>query len=301
MALSLDKPSAKLAIDLQGSQPSVHVGSKSILVCCSETKINKASADTDNTSVKSTTGHAVTVTGTVFLAAGENDFDIGDWQFGMVQVAQLYGYRFRYAGKTDAAGSIAVDRLGAFTKNPCLDVEPETGESIDDHIFSILNMEAPLVKTPSRGFNVKVTFGDHPNNFMPLALENRVTGAQNFIASAYRNEAFITYFVARASATSPLICLGRVGWHFVMAADFKWKTGTAKPTRRITEQLIYAGSVLLGAPPDDDSHFVVARTRATPTTNKQDEDAAEGVLLRREKVAKQETSRPADLPSDFFT
>lgn len=299
MTLSLDQSSAKLTIELNNSQPTIHVGTKSIIVALKESLIDKNAANAENPT-KATTGDAVTVTGTVFLTAGENDFDIGDWEFGMVQVAQLHGYRFLYAGKTDAHGSIAINRMAAYTKNPCLDVEPVGGQTIDQHIFDFSHTEANLVRTPTRGFNVTVRFGDHPSNFMPLTREHE-SGATNFIASAYRNEAFITYFVARENANAPIVFLGRVGWHFVVAAEFKWKTGTAKPTRKITEQLIYPGTVLMGAPPDTDGHFTIAKNRTTPTTNKQDENAATAIAARRDPVWKSSASRPSDLPADFFT
>jgi hypothetical protein len=300
MARSLDTSAASLTIDLHNSSPTVYVGTSSILVCCNEGLINKVTADSDTSTLEATKGPATSVVGKVFLAVADDDFDIGDWQFGMVQVSQLAGYRFLYAGKTDAHGSISVNRAAAYTKNPSLDVEPLSGETVDDHIFTMDNLEATLVKQPRRGFNITVTFGDHPTNFMPLVMENRVTGAQNFIARAYRNEAFITYFLARENASAPITCIGRVGWHVVVAAEFNWKTGAAKPARNVTEHLMYQGEVRMGAPPDSDPHFTVARTRATPTTNKQDEDAADAIARRREPVIKQETSRPSDLHADFF-
>lgn len=299
MALDLKTGTAKLTIDLHASKPTVHVGSASILVCCNKNEINEASADGNN-SLEPNKGPAVSITGNVFMTADAGELDPGSWEFGMVQVTQLAGYRFLYAGSTSAQGSIAVDRMGVFTKNPSLDVRPKAGESVDDHIFSQDNTAITIVEKPVRGLNITVFFNDHPNNFMPLFAENRVAGGRNFIARAYRNQAFVTYFVARPNKQADLICLGRVGWHFVVASEFKWKTGVAKPDKKITESLMYPGEVRLGPPPADDSHFVVARTRATPTTQKMDDDAEAAINAYNDKVVKQETTWPADLHADFF-
>lgn len=300
MALDLRTGTAKLTIDLHGSKPTVHVGSASILVCCNKNEINEASAN-GNTNVEPNKGPAVSITGTVFMAANANEFEPGSWEFGMVQVTQLAGYRFLYAGSTSAQGSIAVDRMGTFTKNPSLDVRPHAaGETVDQRIFSKDNLGVSIVEKPERGLNITVFFEDHPTNFMPLRAENRVARAPNFIARAYRNQAFITYFMARENAQADLICLGRVGWHFVTAAEFKWKTGVAKPDKKITESMIYPGEVRLGAPPADDSHFVIARTRATPTTQKMDDDAEAAINAYNDKVVKQAEAWPDDLHADFF-
>src|SRR5262245_34685632 len=208
MALTLDIASATLTDNAQRADSHIPLGTRRLLMHGNSATANKTAADS-MTATKGTTGGAIKFTGTVFLESNANEFDIWPFEFGMVQVSNLLDYILVYAGSTPQQGSVRQHLRLGFVKNPSLDVQPAPGESIDDFIFSPNNLIASRVTTPKPGFEIQVDFSDHPFSLVPYEFENRVTRARNLIARASRNEDFTTFFVARASATSPLICLPR--------------------------------------------------------------------------------------------
>jgi hypothetical protein len=300
MALTLDLASANLTADPLGSAADIHLGTRRFLMHCNSATANKRAADS-TTPAKGTTGGAIKFTGTVFLASSANEFDISPFEFGMVQVSNLLDYIFVYAGSTPQQGSVRQHLRLGFGTNPSLDVEPAPGESIDDHIFSPNNLIANRVTTPRPGFEIQVDFSDHPFNLVPYRFENRVTRATNFIARASRNEEFTTFFVARASPTSPLICLARGGFHVIWRAEFKWRTGVVKPSLEFKSRLFSPGTIQKGAPPQGDSHFQIASTRSLPSSNTQDQAAFDAVERRSLPVCSQLGEWPDQMPPDFFT
>jgi hypothetical protein len=299
MALTLDLASATLTADPQGSNADIHLGTRRFLMHGNIATANKKAADSI-TITKGTTGGAIKFTGTVFLASSANEFDISPFEFGMVQVSNLLDFIFVYAGSTPQQGSVRQHLRLGFTTNPSLDVEPLPGESIDDHIFNPTNLIANRVTTPKPGFEIEVNFSDHPFGLVPYRFENRVTRATNLIARASRNEDFTTFFVARASPTSPLICLARGGFHVIWRAEFKWRTGVAKPDLEFKSRLFSASAIQTGAPPPGDSHFQIASARSLPSSNTQDQAAFSAVERRSRPVCDELREWPDQMPPDFF-
>ena len=299
MALTLDLASATLTADPQGSAADIHLGTRRFLMHGNTATANKQAADSV-TVTKGTTGGAIKFTGTVFLASSANEFDISPFEFGMVQVSNLLDFIFVYAGSTPQQGSVRQHLRLGFATNPSLDVEPRPGESIDDHIFNPSNLIANRVTTPKPGFEIQVDFSDHPFSLVPYRFENRVTRATNLIARASRNEDFTTFFVARASPTSPLICLARGGFHVIWRAEFKWRTGVAKPDLEFKSRLFSPRAIQTGAPPQGDSHFQIASARSLPSSNTQDKAAFDAVERRSPPVCDQLKEWRDQMPPDFF-
>ncbi len=173
---------------------------------------------------------AVELEGSVFLEATANEFDLGDRQIGMVQTTELMFYEFVYAGRRDTEGSCKLDLKAGFATNPSLDVQSGPGQTIDDKIFDFATLLIDRVTTPKAGFNVKVRFGDHPNNAIPYRFQNGLTGARNFLALAARAQKFNVYLVTRANATAPVEILGRFNWAADWIVEFAWSVRTGKPT-----------------------------------------------------------------------
>ena len=301
MALSLDLASATLTADVQGSAADIHLGRRRFLMHCNGATANRPAADSP-TATRGTTGGAIKFTGKVFLAASANEFDFAPFEFGIVQVANLLDYIFVYAGSTPQQGSVRQHLRLGFATNPSLDVRPEAGETVDDHIFSLNNLSTNRVTTPRTGFEIEVNVSDHPNSLVPYQFENREARATNLIARASRNEDFTTFFVARASPTSPLICLARGGFQVIWRAEFKWRAGQARPaSMEFRSRLFSAKPNQTGAPPAGDSQFKIAADRSLPTTTKQDEAAFAAVERRTRPVCDQLKEWPDQMPPDFFT
>jgi hypothetical protein len=285
MALILDAGSAKISIKTTGAAAGVEVGREFIVLHC--TKNANVGAGNAAPPGKVNTGSAVEVEGTVFLEANANEFDIGAFEFGMVQISQLSAYQFLYAGRLASEGSVTIDlRLGY---------------TVDQHIFNPNNLTADRVTQGRKGFNIKVRFGDHPFNAIPLKFENRVAAAPNFIARTTRREEFVAYFVAREKATTPIIILARIGWTVSWDAEFTWSAATQTPTKSIKNSQLFTGEPRTGAPNPPDSMSAVAVSRAGPTTNKMDKDATDAAWnQRRDPICKQSKDRPAGIPPNFF-
>lgn len=305
MPFTLDLASADLKVEPNGSAAAVHLGSKRLLMHCNRNGANLAAADneTDRRGIKQPPGgHAIAITGSVFLESQKADFlDIEDWQFGMIQVSNLLSYEFEYAGRVREHGFVRNNLRAAFAGNLSLDAEPNTGQSIDDHIFSTENLVLTKVLNPKRGFKVQVKFGDHPNNLEPYQFENRRTKAQNFLATARRDEGFVTYFVAREKPSAPVQFLARVGWKALWHFSFAWKSGADRPLVKLSTVDFSVGEVRKGAPPASDDHFAVAQRRTGPTANAQDQAARAKVEQRVQGVCDQAETWPASVAADFFS
>jgi hypothetical protein len=299
MALRLDTSSATMTVDIKGAKSAIHIG-KELVLLHGTRNANLAAADVPMGG-KGNKGPSIVITGKVFMEADASDFDLGDWQFGMIQVSNLMVYEFVYAGRMANEGSVVLNLRSGFTKNPSLDADPPQGGSIDDDIFDIAHQTTKRVSTPRVGFEIEYRFGDHPNTLVPQKFENRQTNAPNFIASARRDEGFITYFVARENAQAPVQFLSRVGWHAIWHGTFTWSAAKMKPTLTTKDSRLDLGQVLLGAPVATDPDFQVAKARVGPTSNAMDEKASDDAFVhRRSPVCVQSTTLPKDLPSDFF-
>jgi len=298
MALKLDLGTAKIAWKTSGAAAGVDVRREHVLLHCTKNASLQA-GDTARPG-KVNSGHAVEIEGTAFLEATANEFDIGGFEFGMVQISQLNAYQFLFVGRMASEGSTIIDLRLGYTRNPSLDVEPATGETIDQHIFSTNNLTVGRVVQGRKGFNVKVSFGDHPFNAIPLRFENRKAGAPNFIARATRNEAFVTYFVARERTGAPITILARLGWTVNWDAEFNWSAAAMQPTKLIKTSLLFPGEARNGTPPAD-AMSMLALTRSGPTTNSMDADATSAAWKdRREPICMQSRERPPGFRSNFF-
>lgn len=299
MALVIDAASAKIAWRTQGATAGVDVGRQHVLLHCTK-NANRSAGDTAPAG-RVSTGNAVDIEGTVFVEATGGEFDLGTLEFGMVQISQLAAYRYLYAGRVASEGSTTIDLKAGYSRNPSLDVEPGTGETVDQHIFSPDNLSFSRVATGRKGFNIKVRFGDHPNNAVPLKFENRISGAPNFIARVSRNEAFVTYFVSRERPGAALTILARLGWAVNWDAEFTWTSASAVPAKNLRTALLFPGEPRTGAPNPPDTMSQLALARTEPTTNKMDTDATEAAWnQRREPICVQSRTRPAEIGASFF-
>ena len=300
MTLRLDASSATMTVDVAGSASAIHVGRQLVLLHGTR-NANLRSADTV-TGGKTSNGPSISITGKVFMQADATDFDVGDWQFGMIQVSNLMVYEFVYAGRLASEGSVTINLKSGFTKPLSLDAEVATGSTIDDSIFDSTNLTATRVTSPQVGFQIEYLFNDHPATLVPQRFENRTAHAPNFIFSARRDEGFVTYFVARENSTATVQFLSRVGWHAIWHGEFTWSAAKMKPTVIMKDSRLDLGQVLLGAPAATDSHFLIAQARVGPTANDQDKKASDDAFIRRDaKVCSQVTTRPSNLPTNFFS
>jgi len=296
VALTLDRSSAKIAWKTAGATAAVHIGAESVLLHCTK---NVTLAAADVSGVRATHGPAVEIEGRVFLEATAGEFDIGNFQFGMVQVSTLHAYDVLYVGRVPSEGSTAVDLRRSFA-NPSLDVEPDTGETIQGHVFSPNNLIVDRVGVPrpdgKKGFDVKVSFTDNPWSLFNLQFENRRAAAPNFIARAARNEAFITYFIVREPDTSITI-LAWLGWTVNWFAEFNWTGG--RPALSASRSLLFPGESRIGAPAADAESTVAVRLNSR-TTNQMDNDANDAWKQRREPDCMQLRERPPGFRSNFY-
>src|SRR5262245_11223072 len=306
MAIIPDARTAKIAWTTSGAAAACRTGTQFALLHCTK-GANLAAGD------RSPAGNvkrfdAVELEGSVFLEATANEFDIGDRQIGMVQTTELLFYEFVYAGRRDTEGSCKLDLKAGFAVNPSLDVQSGPGQTIDAKIFDSGTLVIDRVTTPKTGFNVKVLFGDHPNNAIPYRFQNGLTGARNYLAMAARAQKFNVYLVTRANATSPIEILGRFNWAADWIVEFAWsvRTGTATATTRradildgkFVNGLFVNGTSILQ--PDPAANIV--RTRSLPTANKQDEDAVNAIYNRRRAPLLRESRNwPPGFRTDFFT
>jgi hypothetical protein len=157
------------------------------------------------------------------------------------------------------------------------------------------------VTTPRSGFNIKVRFGDHPNNSIPNQFENRIAGAPNFLARAERRQHFVVFFVTRKNNSSPVTVLGRLGWAVVWIVDFNWTAGVDKPTATMRESNLFPGQFLLGPAADSEPWSNIAINRTEPTTNSQDNATVDAVYVKRlQPMVMQSKTWPDGFRNDFF-
>jgi hypothetical protein len=218
----------------------------------------------------------------------------------MAQVTELHDYQYLYVGRLASDGSTVLNIGAGFTKSPSLDAQAD-GQTIDDHIFSFSNIETKRVTQPRTGLAVTVTFGDHPHNTVPWTFENRETHSTNFLARIRRVQHFVVYFVTRASKSSPLRTLGRLGWAVTWDFDVNWTLATMRPTLSLTRSELFPGTFKLGPPPPGDNWARIALDRTGPTTNDQDRDSVNGIYnARKAPACVQSKTPPAGFRSNFF-
>ncbi len=298
--LIIDQQSVKISLVKDGANAGVHVGTDHALLHCTK-NANLAAGDvTPPDEVNN--GPAINIEGRVFIRSTENERDLGNLEFGLVQVSFLHGYEFIYAGRLESEGSTVINLRLGYSKNPSLDEETARGRTIDQEIFRSTAMTVTPVRTGKTGFDVLVKFSDHPNNAIPLRFENRVTSAPNFLASAARNEEFITYFVARVRNVEPISILARIGWTVNWKSEFNWSAATMKPIKDIRASFLFAGDPRIGPPDASDPMAAVALARQVPTTNAQDSNAQDAAWTqRRQPICEQNRARPINFRSNFFT
>lgn len=298
--LIIDQQSVKISLVKDGANAGVHVGTEHALLHCTKNANLAAGDSTPPDDVNN--GPAINIEGRVFLRSTENERDIGDLEFGIVQVSFLHAYEFIYVGRLVSEGSTVINLRLGYGKNPSLDEETARGRTIDQEIFRATAMTVTPVKIGKTGFDILVKFTDHPNNAIPLRFENRATRAPNFLASAARNEEFITYFVARARNVEPITILARIGWTVNWKAEFNWSAATMKPTKDVKASFLFAGEPRIGQPDAADPMAAVALLRQLPTTNAQDSSAQDAAWTqRRQPICEQNKDRPSNFRSNFFT
>lgn len=300
MALIVDEASVDMTWHTRGAKAAVHPGSQFAVLHCTAGANTAAGNTTPPGKVK--TNDAIEVKGTVFVQATGNEFDLGDHEFGMVQVTELHAYEFLYVGRLASDGSVQLDVRAGFTKNPSLDVQPDAGESVDDHIFSFNNLEVKRVTTPRTGFELTVTFGDHPNNVVPWRFDNTRTHSSNFLARIRRVQHFVVYFVTRASRTAAPRILGRLGWAVTWDCDVNWTTATMRPRLTTNRAELFPGSFKSGPPPAGDHWAQIAVDRTGPATNVQDGDAVNRIYdTHLPPGCKESTAPPDGFRANFFS
>lgn len=300
MALIVDDSTANMSFSAPGAKAAVHLGTKFAVVHCSAGANLSAGNSTPPGKVKNT--DAIQMKATVFVEATANEFDLGDREFGMVQVTELYDYQFLYAGRLASDGSALLNVGAGFTKNPSLDVQPTGGESVDEHIFSFMNLDVRRVTSPRTGFEVTVMFGDHPNNVVPLRYDNQTSHSTNFLARIRRAQHFVVYFLTRGSASETPRILGRLGWAVTWDCDVNWTTATMRPTLTMTRSDLFPGSFKLGPPPAGDNWAQIAVNRSGPATNEQDGTAVARIYsTHAAPVCNESLSPPDGFRSNFFS
>lgn len=304
MAIRVDPTTATIAWTTSGAVPACHIGKQFAILHC--TKGANLRAGDFSPAGKVRLFDAVELEGRVFVEAGPQDFDIGDRQFGMVQTTELMFYEFVYAGRRDSEGSCRLNPLAGFSKNPSLDVETNAGQSTDGKIFDPATVLIDAVKTPKKGFNITVRFGDHPHNTIPYRFQNSLTGARNYLAMAARAQKFMVYFVTRANATAPIEILAKFNWVVDWIVEFTWTVKPLQATAHPRRVDILQGESRQGfffpllSKQDPTDQIVI--NRSGPSTNKQDEDAVKAIYNRRqEPLLTQSKHWPKDFQTNFFT
>jgi hypothetical protein len=301
MAILVDESTANITWKSTGAVANCHTGQRFAILHC--TAGANLGAGDSMPAGKVRSDDAMQMEASVFVEATANEFDMGDREFGIIQLTELLRYEFLYAGRIESEGSCMMDMLKGFTANPSLDVQRAHGGSIDERIFDIGMQTVDRVKTPRTGFNVTLRFGDHPHNTIPYRFQNNLTKARNFLARAWRVQTFSVYFVTRANVAAPLTILGSLGWVARWKVDFTW-TGNS-PTPRVNPIDLYLAPSVVGfqrGPAPGDSWSAIALNRTLPTTNKLDDDTSRAIFdQRRAPMLDQSRTRPADLRADFFT
>lgn len=301
MAIIVDESTANIAWLPTSAAANCHIGRQFAILHCT-TGANLGAGDSMPAG-KVRSGDAMQMEASVFVEATANEFDMGDREFGIIQLTELIRYELLYAGRQDSEGSCMMNMLKGFTANPSLDVQRASGGTIDERIFDIGMQTVDRVTTPKTGFIVKLRFGDHPHNTIPYRFQNTVAKARNYLARAWRVQTFSVYFVTRANLSAPLTILGSLGWVVRWKVDFLWTSGSSTPTSNAID--LYLAPSVLGfkrGPAPGDSWAHIALNRTLPATNKMDDDTSKAVFdHRRAPMLEQSPTRPADLRSDFFT
>lgn len=300
MALIVDDTSVNMTWHASGAKAAVHAGTQFAIVHCSAGA--NLSAGNSTPAGKINTKEAIKVKGTVFVEATGNEFDLGDHEFGMVQVTELQDLQLLYVGRLNSDGSTLLNVRAGFTKNPSLDVDPDDGETVDEHIFNIVGLETKRVTQPRTGFELTVTFGDHPNNAVPWRFDNTLTHSTNFLARIRRAQHFVVYFVTRASSTATPRILGRLGWAVTWDFDVNWTTATMRPRLSATRSELFPGTFKLGPPPAGDNWAQIAVNRTGPATNAQDSAAVNNIYnTHMAPTCVQSATPPEGFRSNFFS
>lgn len=302
MAVQLDLSSVQLTVTpSRGNATFVHTGTARALFFCKAGGINLKAADADAPAgMKKILSHAISWKGRVSLSGDpKSGPDLAElrtkWKFGFLQVSNTMVEQSIYAGRIDTEGSMIADKKPAYAPNPCIDsgdVFPFTGDPAD----------AVVVPggTGKASFIVTAEDGDHPNYMLPYERENRASSARNFLFSGRRDEGFTTVFTAIDPAGKKTF-LAHFNWHVVWDSRFRWKSGTAVPTKAPITLRMDVGPSTLG-PPTDAAILAVCTNPALPSANDMDRDGEIAIWDQRKiPLLTQNKSRPADLPPDFFT
>lgn len=305
MVVAIAPGTATITANKGGSRTDIHVGTEHALLHCT-TNARRAAAD-DPAGHPGHTGPMITCTGTVLMSGDpanrQDKVDLTtNWEFGMILVSDIVVYEALYAGRMANEGSIAVNLKSAFGTNPSLDGDGDL-PTVDEMIFDPSNQVITDQTTGTRGFLVTYKLGDHPNNPFPLRQTNSKVPAPNFLHTARRDEGFIAYFVARERG-STVHHLARIGWHIIWHGTLGWTTPTAKPTVSMVTSRIDIGQPTTDAV--DNTAFpksaAIAKNPQRPTCNEQDGTAFDRGygIGAREPVRTESTTRPGNLPSNFF-
>lgn len=305
MVVAIAPGTATITANKGGSRTDIHVGTEHALLHCT-TNARRAAAD-DPAGHPGHTGPMITCTATVLMSGDpanrQDKVDLTtNWEFGMILVSDLVVYEAQYAGRMANEGSIVVNLKSAFGTNPSLDGDGDL-PTVDEMIFDPSNQVITDQTTGTKGFLVTYKLGDHPNNPFPLRQTNSKVPAPNFLHTARRDEGFIAYFVARERG-STVHHLARIGWHIIWHGTLGWTTPTAKPTVSMVTSRIDIGQPTTDAV--DNTAFpksaAIAKNPQRPTCNEQDGTAFDRGYGTgaREPVRTESTTRPGNLPSNFF-
>lgn len=297
MALIIDDNSVSMTFSSTGAKASVGVAREFAVVHC--TAGANVAAGNSAPPGRVATRNAIGITAKLFVEATANEkFAIG-LDLGMAQVTELYTYDYLYGGRLESEGSVLLDLKAGFSRNPSLDVQPDPGQTVDEHIFDLQFVKEQRVTTPRPGFNMTVQFGDHPNNTVPWKFDNTLTSAPNHLARIRRLQHFVVYLLAREGAGSTPRILGRLGWAVSWICNVTWTAGT--PKLQVTRSDLFPGTFMKGPPASGDAWAQLAVNQTGPSTNDQDETAVARIYdQRRSPTCQQSATRPADLPADFY-
>jgi hypothetical protein len=299
MTLTLRKDDVALDVDFNGITVGTDlVGSDSALLHLSKRKPHTPMPPLTEDALDS--DKVIQVKATVKLDSTDRNKDlaeIGLWEFGFIQVADIMNYEYRYAGRTKNEGSMIFDLRQGFTQNPSLDHRhPVFSES---HL-SFFNPDTDTRQSP---FSVTLSYGDNPYSFIPLGTENRsVKNARNYLYFATRDEGFVTYLFAR-DPQKKIHFLARVGWHIIWRCNFNWTSDKQKPTVIPLQHMFQRGEVRIGPPQDVDPSFALAKDPKGKTTKQLEESVIQHFNARNEEdstIVKNSKTWPSDLPKGFF-
>lgn len=299
MALALQPAQAKMALVNYGVKTQIQTGEHSVLL---HNNVNFLDFAVDQQQPPSpvTNGPALRFKGQVFFTGDPGDrAEVDRWVYGFIQVARLWNYRFRYAGRVKGEGSIDIDLNPQFTPNPCLDGESTEGRA-DISISVSQKPVVTAVATPVKGFRVDVTCVDNPTSIVPNTFDHPRSGAKNYLFEARRDESFLTCLAARApDGTLHLLatCRWKLTWH----GQFRWKSGSPKAELIDKSSPAVFAPVVTGDPGAGDELVAMARNPNGKWANELDRNAWLKALAKDGNVFKWSGDMPPDLPPDFYT